>query len=203
MMIENRYDFTNVKSLIANTLREKDDAYLVNELFTRFTFNELLNVTEQELMQIKGIGPIKAKQIVSALNLVRIVPITTSHPYSIRSPKDAFEYLKDMQFLSQEHFVVIGLNTKNRVVFKDTIFVGSLNSSIIHPREVFKSLIKRSCSAGIVAHNHPSGDPTPSREDINVTERLKEAGKLLGIEILDHIIVGHNTFHSVKEKGLL
>ncbi len=93
------------------------------------------------------------------------------------------------------------LNTKNQVMHKKTVFIGSLNASIVHPREVYKEAIKRSAASIICIHNHPSGDPTPSREDIEVTRRLVECGRLVGIELLDHLIIGDKTYVSLKEKG--
>lgn len=196
------YNITSFRTLLANTLREKPDGYLVNELFSRFSsIQELLDVTEEELIAIKGIGPVKAQQIIAALKLARMLPVPSKDTYTIRSPRDVFEYVKDMQFLTQEHFVVIGLNTKNQVVFKETVFIGSLNSSIVHPREVFKPLIRKNCASAVVVHNHPSGQPEPSREDIIVTERLQKAGEIIGIDILDHVIVGFECFYSLKEQG--
>ncbi len=106
-------------------------------------------------------------------------------------------------FLAQEHFVCIYLNTKNQVLHRQTIFIGSLNASIVHPREVFKEAFRRSAASIICFHNHPSGDPTPSREDIVVTKRLVECGKMIGIEILDHIIIGDKKYVSIKEKGYI
>jgi DNA repair protein RadC len=203
-MMMKMYDILAFKTLLANTLRERPDGYVVREIFTRFSsIQELLEVTEEELMSIKGIGKIKAQQIISALKLACMMPMPTEHSYTIRSPHDAYEYLKDMQYLTQENFVVIGLNTKNQVTFRETIFIGSLNSSIVHPREVFKPLIKKSCASGIVAHQHPSGNPEPSREDLEVTKRLVECGRIIGIDILDHIVIGHQRFISLKEKGLM
>jgi DNA repair protein RadC len=108
-----------------------------------------------------------------------------------------------MRFLSQEHFVCLYLNTKNQVLHKQTIFIGSLNASIVHPREVFREALKRSAASIICLHNHPSGDPAPSREDIEVTKRLVECGKMIGIDVLDHLIIGENKFVSLKEKGYL
>jgi DNA repair protein RadC len=95
------------------------------------------------------------------------------------------------------------LNTKNQVLHKQTIFIGSLNASIVHPREVFREALKRSAASIICLHNHPSGDPAPSREDIEVTKRLVECGKMIGIDVLDHVIIGENKFVSLKEKGYL
>ena len=105
--------------------------------------------------------------------------------------------------INNNYLVALLLNTKNQILSKETISIGSLNSSIVHPREVFKPAIKKSASAMIVAHNHPSGDPSPSREDIEVTKRLIQAGEILGIDILDHVIIGENRYVSMKEKGLI
>lgn len=190
------------KTLIATTLREKEDGYILSEIFTRYpSIQELLDVTEEELLNIKGIGKTKAQQIIAALQLARMNPITTEQRFRIRSPQDAYDFLKDMQYLQQEHFVILGLNTKNEVLFRKTIFIGSLNASICHPREIMKELIKRSCASAILSHNHPSGETTPSPEDIQVTERLVEAGLIIGIDIVDHIIVGSNKYLSMKGKG--
>ncbi|GJI58697.1 DNA repair protein RadC [Bacillus altitudinis] len=100
-------------------------------------------------------------------------------------------------------FTCLYLNTKNQVLHKHTVFIGSLNSSIVHPREIFKEAFKRSAASFICVHNHPSGDPTPSREDIEVTQRLFECGKLIGIQLLDHLVIGDQKFVSLKEKGYL
>ena len=109
--------------------------------------------------------------------------------------------MPEMSVLSQEHFVVLFLNTKNQVLHKKTIFIGSLNASIVHPREIFREAVKRSAASIICAHNHPSGVPTPSPEDIDVTTRLMEAGLIIGIDLIDHIIIGDHQFISMKEKG--
>lgn len=105
--------------------------------------------------------------------------------------------------MQQEVFMVITLNGKNNILSKKEIFKGSLNSSLVHPREVFKEALKNSAASIIVCHNHPSGDPTPSKEDINVTKRIKECGNIMGIELLDHIIIGDNKYISLKERGYL
>ncbi|HDX9538239.1 MULTISPECIES: DNA repair protein RadC [Bacillus] len=200
----NQFDKITFKLLLATTIREKDNSYIVSEIFSRFpSIQELLDVTEEELLSIKGIGRVKAQQIIAALKLARLNPSTAEERFAIRSPQDAFTYLKDMQYLTREEFVCLGLNTKNEILFRQTIFTGSLNTSIVHPRETFLPLIKRSCASAIVAHNHPSGQPEPSREDIEVTKRLAEVGRVVGIEVLDHIIIGHENYVSLKEKGYL
>ncbi len=198
------FDKLAFKQLLSTTIREKDDSYIVSEIFTRFpSIQELLDVTEEELLMIKGIGKVKAQQIIAALRLARLNPSTAEERFTIRSPQDAYDYLKDMQYLKREEFVCLGLNTKNEIMFRETIFTGSLNASIVHPRETFLPLIKRCCASASVAHNHPSGQPQPSREDIDVTKRLSEVGKVVGIEILDHLIIGAEKYISLKEKGYL
>jgi DNA repair protein RadC len=163
----------------------------------------LKDASVEEITMISGIGKAKAVQILAALELgKRMNRLTYDDRYVIRSPQDGANYvMEEMRFLSQEHFVCLYLNTKNQVLHKQTVFIGSLNASIVHPREVFKEAFKRSAASLICFHNHPSGDPSPSREDIEVTKRLTECGKILGIELLDHLIIGEKKFVSLKEKG--
>jgi DNA repair protein RadC len=179
---------------------------LSNRLLTHFEGLRLLKAASlEEMTSIKGIGKAKAIQVLAAVELGRrMANLAYDDKYVIRSPEDGAKYMmNDMRFLSQEHFVCLYLNTKNQVIHKQTIFIGSLNASIVHPREVFKEGLKRSAASIIALHNHPSGDPTPSREDIEVTKRLVECGKIIGIELLDHLIIGENKFVSLKEKGYL
>lgn len=107
----------------------------------------------------------------------------------------------ELRFKKQEHFVVILLDAKNQVIFKKTVFIGSLNACLVHPREIFRLALLKSAAAIIVAHNHPSGDPTPSGEDVRVTDRLTEVGKQIGIDVLDHLIIGDGRYYSFKEQG--
>lgn len=122
----------------------------------------------------------------------------------VTSPQDVYEIIKKyLDGADREHLVLLTLNTKNAINSITTVSIGSLNSSVVHPREVFKTAILTNASSIIMAHNHPSGDPAPSREDINITERIKEGGKLLGINLLDHVVIGDNSYSSLKEKGLV
>jgi DNA repair protein RadC len=190
--------------LLRTGTKEESVLQLAHRLLQRFEGLRLLkDATVEEITSIKGIGTTKAIQILAAIELGRRLHRLGYHDrYVIRSPEDGAKYvMEDMRFLSQEHFVAIYLNTKNQVIHRKTIFIGSLNSSIVHPREVFKEAIKRSAASIICAHNHPSGDPTPSREDIDVTKRLAECGRIIGIELLDHLIIGDQKFVSLKEKG--
>lgn len=166
---------------------------------------ELKNATLEEIMSVKGIGQAKAVQLLAAVELGRrLSQQRTDEKFTIRSPKDAATYLMpDMTSLTQEHFVVLFLNVKNQILHKQTIFIGSLNASIVHPREIFREAVKRSAASIICAHNHPSGNPSPSSEDIDVTKRLLEAGQIIGIELLDHVIIGDHQFISLKEKGYM
>lgn len=123
---------------------------------------------------------------------------------NVTSPKEVYkiiaEYLKGVD---REHLVLLTLDTKNVITSITTISIGSLNTSIVHPREVFKTAILSNAASIILAHNHPSGDSTPSKEDINITDRIKESSKILGIDLLDHLIIGDDNYISLKEKGIL
>ncbi|WP_346962244.1 JAB domain-containing protein [Clostridium sp.] len=147
------------------------------------------------------------KRVSKRVNLVSVKLIKEGsilyEPRRVSSPKDAVELAKDFLIESdREKMILVCLDNKNQPTSINTVSVGSLNSSIVHPREVFKVAILSNSASIIVYHNHPSGDVTPSKEDINITERLKEAGKILGIELIDHIIVGSNeSYYSFKERG--
>ncbi|WP_409297443.1 RadC family protein [Peribacillus sp. SCS-26] len=198
----------SVQELLALLLRTgaKNESVLQlsGRLIAHFDGLRLLaDASLEEMVSLKGIGEAKAIQILAAVELGRrISNLCDDDRYVIRSPGDCADYcMNDMRFLTQEHFVCLYLNTKNQVLHKQTIFIGSLNASIVHPREVFKEAFRRSAASIICVHNHPSGDPSPSREDIEVTKRLCECGKIIGIDVLDHIIIGEKKYVSLKEKG--
>lgn len=161
----------------------------------------LRNCTVEELCNIRGIGPAKACQILAAVELGKRISLTeVNQRYKIKCPEDVSRLLmENMRFLQKEKFCTLLLNTKHEVMNVEEISVGSLNASIVHPREVFIPAIKKSSSAIILVHNHPSGDPTPSKEDIQITKRLIESGALIGISVLDHVIIGDNQFTSLRE----
>jgi len=158
-----------------------------------------------EMTAIKGVGKAKALQIQAGIELGRrLSQLLPEERPVIRSPRDAASLvMEDLRYLQKEHFVVLFLNTKNHVIAKETLSMGSLNASLVHPREVFRSAIKRGSASIICIHNHPSGDPTPSREDIALTRRLAKAGELIGIELLDHLVIGDNRYVSLKEAGTI
>ncbi|WP_010279058.1 RadC family protein, partial [Paenibacillus senegalensis] len=122
----------------------------------------------------------------------------------IRSPEDAAKLvMPELRYLKREHFICLFLDTKNKVIRKETISIGSLNASIVHPREVYREAIRYASAAILAFHNHPSTDPSPSPEDVQISKRLMEAGEILGVSFLDHIIIGGNSYVSLKEQGLL
>lgn len=164
----------------------------------------LAQATIGELCQEKGIGPAKAIQIKAALELGRRLLVAAPHERPvIRSPADAANLLMaEMALLPQEHLRTVLLDTRNRVVGVPTIYVGSLNSAAVRVGEVFREAIRANSAAMIVIHNHPSGDPTPSPDDVQVTRMIVEAGTLLHIDVLDHLIIGRQRFVSMKERGL-
>ncbi|WP_232695609.1 RadC family protein [Brevibacillus daliensis] len=194
-------------AILLRTGTEKDTAFHVAQrLLAKFgDLYQLSIATQEELIQNKGIGPVKAMEIRAAIELGRRSAKNlqlTRKP--IRLPKDVADLMmSEMAQLLQEHFICLFLNTKNHVLGKKTIFVGSLDASVVHPREVFREAIKRSSASLICLHNHPSGDPTPSKEDIMVTKTLREAGEIVGISLLDHIIIGDGRYISLKEQGYM
>lgn len=165
----------------------------------------LAEASFEELCGVKGIGPAKAAQVQAAVELgKRLACMEQGLRPTVRSPQDVCSFvMEEMCYLDREHFRVVILNTKNQVLAVETISVGSLNSSLVHPREVFKPAVLKSAAAVILLHNHPSGDATPSSEDLEITRRLAEAGKLIGIEVLDHIIIGDHVFTSLKERAVI
>jgi DNA repair protein RadC len=164
----------------------------------------LVQASTTELMDEKGLGPAKVAQLKAALELGRrlLVEAPDERP-QIRSPADAANLvMSEMGLLEQEHLRIMLLDTKNRVLDTPEIYVGSLNTSLIRVGELFREAIRANCASLIVLHNHPSGDPTPSPEDVAVTKQIVEAGELLDIEVLDHLIIGRQRFVSLKEQGL-
>lgn len=165
----------------------------------------IANAGVEDLSAIKGLGIAKASQLRAMVELGKrlAASVGDSRP-TIRSPQDAAEMLMpELRDLPQERFKAIYLNVKNEVLKTCTITVGGLSSSVITPRELFRQGISSNSASVIVAHNHPSGDPSPSPEDINVSKRLTEAGKMIGIEVLDHVIIGDGRWISMKERGLI
>lgn len=166
----------------------------------------LLHLSMQELMQIKGIGKVKGAQLLCIGELSKRIWKKTAHlgEVSFHSPLDIVNYyVEDMRHREQELVYVMLLNTKGFLIRDVMISQGTVNASVVSPREIFIEAVKHHAVSLVLIHNHPSGDPAPSREDILLTKRVKEAGELLGIRLLDHIIIGDNCYISLKERGIL
>jgi len=176
---------------------------LSQRVLSQFDLKQLSAINAPQLMKIHGIKSGKAAQIVACFELARrLETFGISSRQNINSPEDVYRRLyPTMRESKKEHFVELCLDTKNQVIREETISIGSLNANVVHPREVFRTALIESAAHIIVAHNHPSGDPTPSREDIEITKKLVETGKIMGIEVLDHVIIGDCRHFSMKEAG--
>ena len=176
---------------------------LSQRVLSQFDLKQLSAINVPQLMKIHGIKSGKAVQIVACFELARrLETFDGQSKFKINSPEDVYRRLyPTMRELKKEHFIELCLDTKNQVLREDTISIGSLNANVVHPREVFRTALMESASSIIVSHNHPSGDPTPSREDIEITKKLVETGKIMGISVLDHVIIGDGKHFSMKEAG--
>jgi len=179
---------------------------IAQELLSRFgNIKAISEATIEELSQIKGIGFAKAAQIKACFELGKRQDLEPElKDFDIKNPQSVVKAIQSsIKDKAKEHFKLILLNTRNKIIGISTVSIGTLNSNLVHPREVFKDAISHSAASVVFAHNHPSGDPEPSEDDLTITKRLTEAGKILGIEVLDHIIITKNGFFSFKEKGLI
>jgi len=192
-------------AILINTGRKGSSSLdIANELLKSVdNLKELKALSINDLNKVKGVGLYKALILKAAFELgERIHSGSVDDKIQITSPKDVADFMMgQMEHLKQEKFIVLFLNSKNIVIKKKTIFIGTLNASIVHPREIFSEAIKCASNAIIVLHNHPSGDTTPSNEDIKTAERLRECGQLLGIDLLDHVIIGDHEYLSMVEEG--
>ncbi len=185
--------------------REENVVSMCNRILSEYSIKQLSLANIKRLTQIHGIGEAKAAQIAALFELARRLETFVEEPKrKVRSPKDVYTLMyPKMREQKKERFITLYLDTKNQILKEETVSIGSLNASIVHPREVFKSALLESSASVIMIHNHPSGDPSPSREDIMVTEKLVEGGKLLGIDVLDHIIIGDGKYVSLKDEGFV
>ena len=175
-------------------------------LLSRFgNLKGIANATLEELSDIKGIGPAKASQIKAAFELAKRLedPPESDKKPVIKTPEDVESLVRTkLKGKKKEYFLVLSLDTRGKLIKTSEVSVGSLDSSIVHPREVFKEALTASAASVIFVHNHPSGDPEPSEDDIKLTKRLTDAGDILGIDVLDHVITGDDDFRSLKREGL-
>ena len=177
---------------------------IASQILSKYSKKRLLQMTYNDLSKISGIDSAKATTLLAAFELSkRALEVNDTNLPVISDAKDAVAQLSDMRDLKKEHFVALYLNAKNQLVHKETISMGTLNANLVHPREVFEPALKYSAAQIIAAHNHPSGDPKPSEDDLEVTKRLTEAGKMMGIEMMDHVVISKNSYFSFKEEKIL
>jgi DNA repair protein RadC len=191
--------------VIGRGVSKKPVMDIAQELMRRFgSVSGISDATIEELSMVPGIGFAKAAQLKAAFELGQRQDLEVGLPDTvIKDPESLVKIVRaGITDKTKEHFRLVLLNTRNRVIGISTISVGTVNASLVHPREVFKEAIRRSAQSVILVHNHPSGDPEPSEEDLRLTRRLVEAGRIMGIEVLDHIIVTHDNFLSLKAKNI-
>lgn len=192
----NAVDFFTI--LVGKTLSEE-----THTAFSRMTLNEVSNLTKEDLLAFEGIGNVAAERILAGIGLGKCLKAdrftARKSITSTDTAKRAFEYLQN---LDQEHVDVAYLDTKNQIISIRNIFKGSLNVSVSHPREIFKHAVKVSAARVMIAHNHPSGNSEPSEADLRFTRRIVDAGEMLGIEVIDHIIVGDDVI-SLRDEGYM
>ncbi len=186
--------------LLGSGVKGKDVRKLSKEITTLLDSN-FENISLETLSQIYGLGNAKASQIVAAIELSKRYLIRTNK--RILNANDIYNELKEYTTKTQEYFLTITLDGASHIINKRVIFIGTLNQSLVHPREVFADAIADRAAGIIIAHNHPSQTPTPSQADINITNRLKDVANLIGIELLDHIILTKNGYFSFSEEGYL
>jgi len=194
------------KELIAILLetgyKGKNVIGVAENLLSKYPLKKLADVPFDKLKNLKGIGHAKACKLMAAFELSkRVLSVGSSLP-AIETPEDVLAVVGELQKNKKEHFVVLYLNARNQLLHRETISIGSLNTNNVHPREVFSPALEHLAASVILAHNHPSGDATPTSEDVQVTKRIAKAGKIMGIDVLDHIILGNNSYTSLKEKNL-
>ena len=168
--------------------------------------NFINNYSVEDILKIKGLGKGTITKLEALWELYNRFSINKKleKNYIISKPEDIYDLVKDdMKYFEQEHFRILMLNTKNILINIKDIFIGASDSSVIETRKVFKEALKYNAKNITICHNHPSGDPNPSKEDVNISLRIKEAGKIIGIDLLDHIIIGDNRFVSLKYKGII
>lgn len=189
--------------------RDKSAIGLARELLLHFkSLQELDGAASAELSDIKGIGPAKTAQLKAAFELGRRLLRSGNEPSAknpfFKNSREVFEYYRPLFYgMKKERFLCALLDTKNRVFKENVVSEGTLTSSPVHPREVFRDAIKEAAASVLFVHNHPSGDPSPSRDDINITKRLVETGNIVGIKVLDHLIISDGKYLSLMEKGYM
>jgi len=188
--------------ILGSGRKGKNVLELAKEVLRKINKEELLTTDVLTLKKQAGIGLVKACQLISCFELGKRF-LKEKKSTLIMKPEDIWREMKEIRGNKKEYLVIFYLDVRNQVIRKEIISIGSLNSSLIHPREVFEPAVSHLAAQIIISHNHPSGDPSPSEEDIEVTKRLIQVGEILGIEIIDHVIVTEKEFFSMKEKKII
>jgi DNA repair protein RadC len=189
--------------LLRTGYRHKDVLTLAHELLARHPGRALYEMPFRDLAALKGVGASRAAALQAAWELARRHLDSRDHRPLLQTPRDVCREVAEIRQKKKEHFVVLYLDTRNRLLHKEFVSIGTLNASLVHPREVFEPAIRCSAACLVLVHNHPSGDPAPSEEDRRLTRRLVEAGKLLGLDVLDHVVVAEGRHYSFQENGEL
>ncbi|MEW6020276.1 MAG: DNA repair protein RadC [Pseudomonadota bacterium] len=196
-------DHELVAAVLGRDSTRAGDPELSDDVFGLFAGRASTPVSAAEIAGACRLPEPEARRLHAAIELGRRLLLPEEGPGPIRSPRDACRAAAAIRSQDREHFLVLYLNARNVMIRQETVSVGSLNANIVHPREVFRPAIIHGAASVILAHNHPSGDVSPSREDLNLTERLVEAGRLLGIEVLDHLIVSGGRYLSFRSESYL
>ena len=192
--------------IIGRGIPKKSVMNIAQELLARFgNIKSISQASIAGLSEIKGVGLAKAAQLKACFELGKRQDLEPElKNYDIKNPQSVVKAIRaSIKDKAKEHFKLILLDTRNKIIGISTISIGTLNASLVHPREIFKEAIIHNSASVVLAHNHPSGDPEPSEEDLTITKRLVDSGKILGIEVIDHIIIGKTNFSSFKERGLI
>jgi DNA repair protein RadC len=178
---------------------------LSKHILREYSLRDLCQLGITELKQFRGINDAKACQLLACAELASRIYASASSPKSkIDASRDVYELIyPELRFTKKENFFCLYLDTRNTLIKKELVSVGNLNTSVIHPREIFRSAIKESANSVILVHNHPSGNPEPSKDDLEITNLLINAGKLMGIHVLDHVVIGESGYVSMADRNLV
>ena len=195
-------DYELLAILLRTGYRGKSALEVAKRILLKFDFQQLARLSFRELAKIKGVGKSRAAVIIASFAIAKKIN-SNNKSISISTPEDVVKVLSFIRDKKREYFVALYLDAENKLIIQKIISIGTVNISLVHPREVFYPAIKNRAVAVIIAHNHPSGNAAPSEHDIKITKRLIQAGKILNIDLIDHIIITENNHTSLKEKGLI
>ena len=195
-------DYELLAILLRTGYQGKSAIQVAKRILDQYTINQLSQLKLDQLSKLKGIGPSRASTIIAGFHLYK--RCDPNHQIiSINSPEDVYKTTHFLTQKTKEHLHALYLNARNQLITQQTISIGTIDCSIAHPREIYYPAIKNNAVQIIITHNHPSGDPTPSPQDISITKKIKHAGSILGIELIDHIIITKTTYHSLKQNNQL